>query len=356
MKAKSALVLHYNPITLYPPAESAIRFLRQSGFDVKVITTQAFGIQTESKFSLLFRILSFNLRALWFIALRSIDLLVVYEHYSVIPVRPCLYLHPRCKIWLHFHEYSSPEEVKEGGMYSRHCWSNIALVMNDVGLYTHTNSWRLNKFQKDFECDTACIEKGRFIPNTPPQNWIKRAASKRKEVKRKEGPLRLVYHGALHSSTTYIAELYHILRSTPGKYRLDIYSRDEIVDGFNEDVHWHDPIPFDDLADVLPSYDVGLILYKGHIPNYVHNVPNKFWEYQVAGLGVIVPSVMNFDLVPKSLRVRASAFDFECRSSQEFEKKTHAFLEVNRDQETVLSIECYLRELLVSLNSEKLLD
>ena len=137
---------------------------------------------------------------------------------------------------------------------------------------------------------------------------------------------------------------------------MDIYSRDEIVEGFNEDVHWHDAIPFDDLAEVLPRYDVGLILYKGHIPNYVHNVPNKFWEYLAAGLGGIVPSMMNFDLVPKSLRGRASTFDFVSWSSQEFEEKTHALLEVNREQDSVLSIECYLRELLVSLNREKLLD
>ena len=43
----------------------------------------------------------------------------------------------------------------------------------------------------------------------------------------------------------------------------------------------------------------------------MYNVPNKFWEYLAAGLGVIVPSMMNFDLVPKSLRGRASTFDFE---------------------------------------------
>ena len=52
--------------------------------------------------------------------------------------------------------------------------------------------------------------------------------------------------------------------------------------------------------------------------------------------------MMNFDLVPKSLRGRASTFDFESWSSQEFEEKTHALLEVNREQDSVLSIECYL--------------
>jgi hypothetical protein len=355
MKAKTALVLHYNPVKLYPPAESGIRFLQQSGFAVKVITTQVFGVQTDSKLSLLFRILSFNLRALWCIALKSIDLLVVYEHYSVIPIRPCLYLHPRCKIWLHFHEYSSPEEVKEGGIYSRHCWTHVAHVINDVSLYTHTNTWRLNQFQKDFECDTPCIEKGRYIPNTPPQNWIKRAASKRKEVQRKEGPLRLVYHGAVHSSTTYVVELYRILSSAPGKYRLDIYSRDEIVEGYNEDVHWHDPIPFDDLADVLPTYDVGLILYKGHIPNYVHNVPNKFWEYRAAGLGVMMPAKMSFNLVPKSLRNGTAIFDFVGWSSQEFDGEIKALMRRNGHHPSVQSIEFHLHQILETMSVDEVI-
>ena len=31
---------------------------------------------------------------------------------------------------------------------------------------------------------------------------------------------------------------------------------------------------------------MGLTLYKGHIPNYVYNVPNKVMEYLVCGLPV----------------------------------------------------------------------
>jgi hypothetical protein len=30
------------------------------------------------------------------------------------------------------------------------------------------------------------------------------------------------------------------------------------------------------------------VLYKGHIPNYVYNVPNKVYEYLSCGLHVIV--------------------------------------------------------------------
>ena len=349
MKARTALVLHYNPVKLYPPAESGIRFLQQSGLDVNVITTQVYDGQTVSKLLLFFRILSFNFRALWCIARKSVDLLVVYEHLSIPPVRLCRLLQPRCKIWLHFHEYSSPEEVKGGGVYARYCWAQVEKVINDVSLYTHTNVWRLNQFQKDFECDTPCIEKGRFIPNTPPKSWIDRASSIRKEVNREEKPVRLVYHGAVHPGSTYIVQLYQILRSDPGKYTLDIYSRDDIVEGYNEDVHWHDSIPFDDLADVLPTYDLGLILYKGHIPNYVHNVPNKFWEYRASGLGVMVPYGMNFTLVPPSHRTSTVMFDFQIGTPHGFEELIETTRRSNCHHSSVRPIEFHLSNIFEAL-------
>lgn len=349
MKARIALVLHYNPVKLYPPAESGIRFLQQSGLDVNVITTQVYGGQTVSKLLLFFRILSFNFRALWCIARKSVDLLVVYEHLSIPPVRLCRLLHPRCKIWLHFHEYSSPEEVKGGGVYARYCWAQVSKVLNDVSLYTHTNAWRLNQFQKDFDCNSPCVEKGRFIPNTPPQSWIDRAAIKSKEVNREEKPVRLVYHGAVHPGSTYIVQLYQILRSDPGKYTLDIYSRDDIVEGYNEDVHWHDSIPFDDLADVLPTYDVGLILYKGHIPNYVHNVPNKFWEYRAAGLRVMVPNGMNFTLVPPSHRTNTVVFDFQIGTPHGFEQLIETTLRSSCHHSSVRPMEFHLSNIFEAL-------
>ena len=33
-------------------------------------------------------------------------------------------------------------------------------------------------------------------------------------------------------------------------------------------------------------------MYKGHIPNYVYNAPNKLFEYLTSGLDVWYPSVM----------------------------------------------------------------
>ena len=97
MKASSALVLHYNPISLYPPAESGVRFLEHSGCEVRVITTQMPVVQPIPKLLLSFQILSFNLRALFAIVSRRIDLLVIYEHLSILPIHLCHLLHPSVK-------------------------------------------------------------------------------------------------------------------------------------------------------------------------------------------------------------------------------------------------------------------
>ena len=164
MKASSALVLHYNPISLYPPAESGVRFLEHSGCEVRVITTQMPVVQPIPKLLLSFHILSFNLRALFAIVSRRIDLLVIYEHLSILPIHLCRLLHPECKVWVHFHEYTSPREIENGGFYSRCCWLQVAKVLDQVSLYTHTNAWRLEEFRKDLNCNQTCLEKGVSSP------------------------------------------------------------------------------------------------------------------------------------------------------------------------------------------------
>lgn len=46
------------------------------------------------------------------------------------------------------------------------------------------------------------------------------------------------------------------------------------------------PIDYYELPKELIKYDIGLVLYKGHIPNYIYNVPNKVYEYLACGLQV----------------------------------------------------------------------
>ena len=47
---------------------------------------------------------------------------------------------------------------------------------------------------------------------------------------------------------------------------------------------------------ILKNYDIGVILYKGHISNYVYNAPNKLFEYLACGLDVWLPKKMTGSL------------------------------------------------------------
>ena len=51
-------------------------------------------------------------------------------------------------------------------------------------------------------------------------------------------------------------------------------------------------VPYKKLPDILPSYDIGLILYKGANANFIYNAPNKLFEYQGCGLEVWYPKEM----------------------------------------------------------------
>jgi hypothetical protein len=58
---------------------------------------------------------------------------------------------------------------------------------------------------------------------------------------------------------------------------------------------------------------MGLILYKGHIPNWIDNAPNKLFEYFSSGLDVWLPFQMTGSLpyVTKGTYPRVMALDFE---------------------------------------------
>jgi hypothetical protein len=51
-------------------------------------------------------------------------------------------------------------------------------------------------------------------------------------------------------------------------------------------------VEYERLPEILPAYHVGIILYKGHIPNYMYNSPNKLFEYLACGLDVWFPKEM----------------------------------------------------------------
>ncbi len=155
---------------------------------------------------------------------------------------------------------------------------------------SHTNWKRMELFETDIQ---QTIRRKHIIPNYPPANWSGGAP------RSIQSPLKIVYVGALSMQTMYIKEFSKWVSDQQGQVLWDIYSQqepDDVVSYFKElqspYIRFSGYCAYADLPEKLRNYDVGVILYKGHIPNYIYNAPNKLFEYHVCGLDVWFPQQM----------------------------------------------------------------
>jgi hypothetical protein len=130
------------------------------------------------------------------------------------------------------------------------------------------------------------------LPNYPPKNWFHPA-------KQISNPIRILYVGALSLSTMYTKEFAEWVVAQKGRVIWHLYSSNssmEVQDYFRSLktnlIEFRGGVAYEDLPEVIKGYDVGVILYKGHIPNYIYNAPNKLFEYLACGLDVWFPQVM----------------------------------------------------------------
>jgi hypothetical protein len=131
------------------------------------------------------------------------------------------------------------------------------------------------------------------LPNYPPVRW--------KTAPRKitYWPLRVVYVGALSLGTMHTENFAHWIVRQEGKVIWDIYSYNftsdvkEFLSGLGTTfINLKPGVDYNQLPKILVEYSVGVILYNGHIPNFVYNAPNKLFEYLACGLDVWFPTEM----------------------------------------------------------------
>jgi hypothetical protein len=329
------VIVHFSPIEWYPPLQNLIRVIEKEDFPDEVIVLSTWGrtkippfvVNKESKVSILrlgksdqsmhpwvrywyyfcfFFTSGFLL--LWYLPRK----ILYYETISSFPV--FIYkrvVNRRAKIFIHYHEYTSLDEYKSGMLLTKFFHRLEMWLYSKAAWISHTNEYRMGFFEKDIA--PIKIEKKFILPNYPPCSW-------QMESRSIHNPLRIVYVGALSLSTMYTKEFVEWVKRQGSLVKWDIYcyNYDQDVETYFQrlpaaNIKLYPGVSYDELPSVLSHYDVGVILYKGHIPNYIYNAPNKLFEYLACGLDAWFPNVMTVsrNYVTTEVFPKVVALDFD---------------------------------------------
>lgn len=309
-------VVHFMPLEYYPPVTNFLTFIAEkSNITAKVwscgnikkreeyqnrkisITRNAFPDVKEFAIIRLMKYWIFNINTLIGLVIFRPDRLLYYESFSVWPVYFYLkYFNNAAQLFIHFHEYSSPEWYAEGMRLVKHYHKlEKKYLFNKASWISQTNKIRAELFYNDH--NTIYKNKIFILPNYPPKGW---QISRNRKIVKNQGVQKLVYIGSLSLKDTFIKEICYWVFDKKGKVQLDIYSyniHDDTRNFLNrlndQNITFHNQgIEYDLIPRELQKYDVGLILYKANSVNYRYNETNKLFEYLACGLDVWFPNVM----------------------------------------------------------------
>jgi hypothetical protein len=307
-------IIHFNPIELYPPvmnvldyfSSSDIRFLVEvytmappAGMNVYTpaspnITVFRYGKST-SGMGPLKRYYNYLLyyTATCFRCLKyKPGIILTYETLSFLPA----WLYKKFSadkpaIMIHYHEYMTPEEVNSSMKLNKWLHRLEVNTYPSTSWISHTNAERMQKFVDDHAGVT--LPHTYLLPNYPSEKW------RRTPIASTGEPVKIIYVGSLSLETMFTREFADWIIGQRGKAVWHIYSNNlsaEVISYLKDlgtpFIEYKGACEYHLLPDLLQQYNAGVVLYKGHIPNYIYNAPNKLFEYLACGLDVWVPDVM----------------------------------------------------------------
>jgi hypothetical protein len=324
MKIRLA-ILHFLPIECYPPIQNFLHIVARYNSDVRCFTTNGniyskinianckilrFG-NSHSKLYL-----SYVLFYIWglikLIIFRPKNVLYC-ETISSLPALIYKKINPKARLFIHYHEYSTIEEYQSGALVSRLLHNLEKKNYSVAHVISQTNEERMLRFCKD----NNIVRDNRFlvIPNYPPRSWRSVVMQDKKEIL----PCKMIYVGyTLHNETMFVDEIFDFVKQHK-EFTLDCYLG-VIIDDLSEKIKdagnriiIHPAIPNEELPNILPKYSIGLMLYRGHIPNYVYCASNKLFEYLSADLDVWFPKEMkgSYPYITNGTYPKVVKLDFE---------------------------------------------
>jgi len=236
--------------------------------------------------------LKFTIIGFWKLLKFKPKAILIYESYSVLPVFLYSIIFPKVNLLIHYHEFESKAEKQCASSYSKFLYFLEKRLLSKAIWVSQTNIDRKRKFQELFP---KMNEKQlRVFPNYPSKNWVE--TGKKRKTENTE-IVKFIHVGSLGIETTYIREFIEWIQTQYGRATLTVVSqnmeqavRDLIAK--NQWVAQTGNLPYQELPKVINEYHVGVVLYKGHIPNFVYNVPNKVNEYLACGLNVWYSDVL----------------------------------------------------------------
>jgi hypothetical protein len=306
------VILHFQPLELYPPIQNLINVLSRNkeASDITVITTSSAhrslpdftcdceGIRilklgrsgtTLSAPRRYFNYFKYNAGAMWYLIRKKPGRVLYFETISSLPAFLFKFINRACHILVHYHEYTTPEEYRTGMKLTKVFHILEKRLYPRAAWVSHTNDFRLQKFLKDVE--PVKVTGAVVLPNYPSRSWYVEPRGNSRP------PMRFVYVGSLSMETMYTRAFADWVNSQNGRATWDIYShnmaddaREFLSKNRSSWINQFDAVRYSDLPGILKNYDVGVILYSGHIPNYQYIAPNKLFEYVTCGLDVWFPS------------------------------------------------------------------
>ncbi len=317
MPEKKIAILHFLPLELYPPVMNlvncwtqkkqdnhtglyiystpcAIKELSQFNSQHQGIYIKRFGF-TIAKAGFIRRLVHYIIyyfSTLFRLIITRPGTVLYYDTISSFPAY-CYkrFFNRSCRLFIHYHEYMTTDEYNNGMVLLRWFHRLEKKIYNEASWVSQTNQERMDFFMADMP---GVQIKNRFIvPNFPPYSW------KNEKKALVTYPVRFIQTGALGMDSMYVKEFAEWIIGQQGKASWDIYSltiSDAVKNYFTSLqtnlINFKGSVNYSDLPVLLKQYDVGVVLYKGHIPNYIYNAPNKMFEYYACGLDTWLPQQM----------------------------------------------------------------
>jgi hypothetical protein len=321
-------ILHFNIIEKYPPVMNFIFDALEDNPNQKIIvfttnnttsyTTPHFpntkiyriGTISTNPFIRFTSYVWFNLLSSFVLLLNRFDEITVFETISIFPLWLVSKTSKRKKGHIHYHEYISQPERIESSTYMK-----ILFKIEDHLLKKYSCS-QTNVDRKQLFLQDKPFLKSEMVevrPNMPPKSWWTKYGQFKK--KRTDEKIKLLYLGAFDNQTMYVKEVLDWVTANKEQLELTIISqqlgdqtKDLIATYGTTAIKVIKPIDYYELPKELVKYHVGLVLYKGHIPNYVYNVPNKVFEYLACGLDVLTSNQLTSTIELKNEKIIAVDF------------------------------------------------